>query len=206
MPSIHQQQVETDPAIITFSSEFRWLDNVNKASSQNPSYPASEPVITMTIIDDLYLQELHPVCTENHDVSYLDLNNSGGNRFSRDVCISIPHAEPWGAPTFHALQEWEGFVTEINEKTFVARLVDLKVGQGTDEEEARIPLSVLSDQDKAKLRLGSIFRWVIGYERHVTGRRRTGSEIVLRDVPLITEDDLRDGEVWAREVISSFDL
>lgn len=206
MPHIHQEQIENQAAIFVYSSKFRWLDNVDKNSSQNLEHPAAEPDITMAILDEAYSQESRSVHTDNYEVDYLDSNGHGGNGLGRVVHLSIPPVEPWSAATFHALQEWEGYVIKIDEKNFVARLVDLTVGLGPEEEEAEIPMSVLSDEDKAKLRLGSIFRWVIGYERHVTGRRRTSSELVLREGPPITEKDLQDGETWAHKVISSLNL
>ena len=113
---------------------------------------------------------------------------------------------PQPTATFHALQEWEGFVLEIGETDFVARLVDLTAGMEQEEEEAVIPLAELSDEDFDKMRLGSIFRWVIGYERTVAGTKRRVSQIVFRDLPAITKMDLRDGEKWAHEIIRSLSL
>ena len=53
---------------------------------------------------------------------------------------------------------------------------------------------------------GSIFRWVIGYERSVTGTRKRVSRIVfLRDLPTTTEADLRDAEAWAEETARAFE-
>lgn len=117
---------------------------------------------------------------------------------------SLPLPQP--AATFHALQEWEGYVLEIGETDFVARLVDLTAGSEQEEEEAVIPLVELSDEDSAKMRPGSIFRWVIGYERTVAGTKRRVSQIVFRDLPAITRVDLRDGETWALETIRSLGL
>ena len=58
-----------------------------------------------------------------------------------------------------------------------------------------------------KMRPGSIFRWVIGYERLAVGkRRRRVSEFVFRDLPAFTESDLRDGETWADDIMKSLDL
>ena len=108
--------------------------------------------------------------------------------------------------TFHALQEWEGYVLEIGETDFVARLVDLTAGSEQEEEEAVIPLVELSDEDSANMRPGSIFRWVIGYERTVAGTKKRVSQIVFRDLPAITRIDLRDGETWALETIRSLGL
>ncbi len=114
--------------------------------------------------------------------------------------------ERWAAPTSHALQEWEGYVVLIGDKHFVARLVDLTAGSTHEEEEADIPLAEVSGEDAAKMRPGSVFRWVIGYQRSANGTKRRVSEIAFRDVPEITEADLRAGEAWAHEAIRSLDL
>lgn len=110
------------------------------------------------------------------------------------------------AATFHALQEWEGYVLEIGESDFVARLIDVTAGSAQEEEEAVIPLVELSNEDSAKMKPGSIFRWVIGYERTVAGTKRRVSQIVFRDLPAITRMDLTDGETWALETIRSLGL
>lgn len=125
---------------------------------------------------------------------------------ARVVDFPQPLPLPQPAATLHALQEWEGYVLEIGETDFVARLVDLTAGSEQEEEEAVIPLVELSDEDSAKMRQGSIFRWVIGYERTVAGTKRRVSQIVFRDLPAITRIDLRDGETWALETIRSLGL
>ena len=117
------------------------------------------------------------------------------------LVLDLPTPERWAAPTFHALQEWEGYVVSITDKHFVARLVDLTAGSTHEEEEADIPLVEVSGEDAAKMRPGSVFRWVIGYERSATGTKKRVSQIAFRDVPEITEADLRDGEAWAHEAI-----
>ena len=109
-------------------------------------------------------------------------------------------------PTFHALQEWEGYVIEVGDTVFVARLVDLTAGSSHEQEEADIPLDEISDKDSAKMRPGSVFRWVIGYERSAAGTKKRVSQIVFRDLPEITKTDLRDGEVWASDTIRSLKL
>ena len=124
--------------------------------------------------------------------------------FSRIFEFSISQPKP--TPTFHALQEWEGYVLEIGDTVFVARLVDLTAGSSLEQEEADIPLEEISDKDSAKMRPGSVFRWVIGYERSAAGTKKRVSQIVFRDLPEITKTDLRDGEVWASDTIRSLKL
>ena len=110
------------------------------------------------------------------------------------------------SPTFHALQEWEGHVVDVGAADFVARLVDLTAGSSHEEEEALIPLTEISDADAGRMRTGSIFRWVIGYERSASGTKKRVSQIVFRDLPGVTRADLREGREWARETMRSLGL
>ena len=121
-----------------------------------------------------------------------------------DIVLDLP-PQPRRVPsaTFHALQEWEGYVLNIGEEDFEARLIDLTAGAMHEGEEATVPLQEISDHDAKKLCVGAIFRWVIGYE-HTAGRnRRRVSQIVFRDLPGVTKSDLRDGEAWARSMFQS---
>ena len=128
-----------------------------------------------------------------------------GDDFSR--IVDLPPLPPRRPPsvTLHALQEWEGYVVEIGETDFVARLVDLTAGATHEEEEAAIPKAEISDGDAGKMCEGSFFRWVIGYERSAAGTKKRVSQIVFRDLPAMTEGDRRAGEAWARETMQSFD-
>ena len=107
--------------------------------------------------------------------------------------------------TLEVLQEWEGYVVDIGETDFVARLIDLTAGSEHEDEEATIPLAEISDDDVARMREGSIFRWVIGYERSVSGTKKRVSQIVFRDLPVITAADLREAEAWAEETARAFE-
>ena len=107
---------------------------------------------------------------------------------------------PERSSTLHALQEWEGYVLEIREEEFEARLIDVTADASHEGEEATIPLEELSDHDAKKMRVGSIFRWVIGYERSPAGTKKRVSHIVFRDLPAITNDDKRHGEIWVRKM------
>ena len=120
----------------------------------------------------------------------------------------LPPRAPRRVPsaTFHALQEWEGYVVDVGAADFVARLVDLTAGSSHEEEEAVIPLTELSDTDADRMRNGSIFRWVIGYERSASGTKKRVSQIVFRDLPRMTRADLREGREWARETMQSLGL
>ena len=106
--------------------------------------------------------------------------------------------------TLHALQEWEGYVLEKTATKFTARLADLTNGVLHEGEEADIPLTELADHQIASVKPGAIFRWVIGYEQAPMRPLKRVSVIVFRDLPIVTESDLRAGDAWARDVLQAF--
>ena len=106
--------------------------------------------------------------------------------------------------TFYARQEWEGHVVTINGTEFTARLVDLTGGGSVEEEEAQIPLEEVSESDAAKMQVGSIFRWVIGFKRSVMGQKERVSLIVFRDLPAVSRSDQQAGKVWAKKILAVF--
>ncbi len=107
-------------------------------------------------------------------------------------------------PTMVALQEWEGYVVDIEALAIVARLIDLTAGHTHETVEATIPVEELSERDVSNMELGSFFRWVIGYERSPEGTRKRVSLIVFRDLPRITESDIEEGKKWGRRISASF--
>lgn len=127
-----------------------------------------------------------------------------GDSLARRIDFPLPPERRAPRVTLHALQEWEGYVVDIGKTDFVARLIDLTAGAEHEDEEATIPLAEISDRDAERIREGSIFRWVIGYERSVTGTKKRVSQIVFRDLPAITAADLRDAEAWAEETERAF--
>ena len=86
----------------------------------------------------------------------------------------------------------------------MARLVDLTAGSTHEEEEAVIPLAEISEPDVANVRVGSIFRWVVGYERSPSGTKKRVSQIVFRDLPRMAERDFREARSWAHEMRRAF--
>ena len=121
----------------------------------------------------------------------------------RILDLPQPSARWSPSATLHALQEWEGYVVEIGEDEFVARLVDLTAGMSYETDEATIPMEEISEHDAEKISEGDIFRWVIGYERSASGTKRRVSQIVFRDLPRMTAADFEEGRKWAERVARS---
>ena len=107
--------------------------------------------------------------------------------------------------SLHALQEWEGYVIAIGDSDFTARLLDVTAGSSIEGEEADIPLSEISKSDAEKMKVGSIFRWVIGYERSTRNQSvKRVSLIVFRELPAITRSDEQAGLAWAEKITAAF--
>ena len=104
-----------------------------------------------------------------------------------------------------AVQEWKGCVIAMDGKAFVAHLIDLTAGATYAGEEATIPLVEVSAEDAARMCIGSIFRWVIGYTRPPSGTKKRVSQIVFRDAPRMSKADFEKGKAWARKIGHSFD-
>ena len=81
------------------------------------------------------------------------------------------------------LMEWEGSVEAIKGEEFVARLVNVATGELPPTEEARFPISELSDFQRENLKTGAIFRWVIGLQRLPNGNKQRVSELFFRRFP-----------------------
>ncbi len=98
------------------------------------------------------------------------------------------------------LQEWEGYVIDIQKELFSARLIDLTAEAETEEEEVEFQIEELSDANRKLLKMGAIFRWVIGYQRDKSGSKRRVSQIVFRRIPAWTKKDLIRAGLRAQEM------
>ena len=125
-------------------------------------------------------------------------SNAGAFRLLPPRVSTIPSA------TLHPTQEWEGQVTEIRDHEFEAWLLDVTAGDVVDREVATIPLEEVGTEDRTLMRVGSIFRWVVGYERSVGGTRRRVSQIVFLDPHRLTERDLEKGREWAEWLLEEW--
>jgi hypothetical protein len=73
--------------------------------------------------------------------------------------------------SFYAIQEWEGYVSAIDQKYLHADLVDLVTGEKRPSTHAKIPLQEIPESELRWAVLGAIFRWSIGYRRSTAGQK-----------------------------------
>ena len=103
------------------------------------------------------------------------------------------------------LIEWEGYVESIEGDEFRLRLVNIASGNAVPDEEAVFSMNDLSFEQKSRLAVGSIVRWVIGYERLASDQRRRVSELHFRRLPAHTEKDYKRAFARADDLISAID-
>lgn len=82
------------------------------------------------------------------------------------------------------LQEWEGFVIEVQNERFWARLLDVtSTNIDVEGQEAEFSIHDVGIYEQKKIREGAIFRWVIERQTEPCGTVNTVSRIVFRDLP-----------------------
>ncbi len=101
---------------------------------------------------------------------------------------------------FKKLQEWEGYVTNISNNTFHARLFDKASKHDVALEEAEFPLDDLTDDDRKLLKEGAVFNWLIGYQRFDNGGLQRVSQIIFRRIPAWTKRDFREANEYAETI------
>ena len=81
------------------------------------------------------------------------------------------------------LQNWEGFVVEVGESSFTARLLDRTSNNKFDTEIAEIPFDEVEDGDRDLVREGAILYFTIRRRRMSNGRHEVVSQLVFRRLP-----------------------
>ncbi len=102
--------------------------------------------------------------------------------------------------SFNPLQEWDGYVIEVNANSFRARLTDITNDGAVDEDEVEIPFSELDEDSQSQLAEGRLLRWSIGYQRSRTGQKTRVSRIIVRRLPAWRREDLDAAKSEARKL------
>ncbi len=166
-PALTQSDISSEPGTLTRSSQM-----ANSEISNNQLRRAIIPRQAERKIQQLRLKKA--------TVSKPEIQSTASETIPEDTdqfkIINLPAFK--AVPSFYnytlaALQEWEGKVDSIDENSFFASLVDITRNEDTVTETAEIPLDAISEEDRERLVPGAIFRWVIGYANHPSGRENT---------------------------------
>ena len=100
---------------------------------------------------------------------------------------------------FRVLQKWQGYVIEVGEETFWARLVTL-VGKEPDQE-AEIYLAEVQEYDRDWVEPGAVFYWSIGSSIKPSGTLMHASIIRFRRLPPWTKGELTVAQGRAERIM-----
>lgn len=104
--------------------------------------------------------------------------------------------------TFLASKKWEGVVLSIGEETFMARLSGL-ASKTTVEEEAELPISDVTEDDRELLQEGAFFFFSVGYITRPYGTRERSSRIRFRRLPVWSPDEILDANIRAKSILKN---
>jgi len=89
---------------------------------------------------------------------------------------------------FNAIRSWEGFVIDLYQDYFSARITDLN--EKEQDEDVEILLKDVSEDDKKLVMPGAIFYWHVGYENE-RGTVKRSSIIRFRRMPRWSSSDFK---------------
>ena len=155
-------------------------------------------VFSAVDIVDRLVEDGNSVATSSQteiDVYEADSDSFDINQSFLPPQFPVPFSSHSFTDSFKAIQKWEGYVIEVYEETFLARLVPI-VGEGSDQE-AEIYIEEVDPADRVLIAPGSVFYWSIGYLDKPSGRHRD-SYIRFRRLPAWTQRELKAAEEKAK--------
>lgn len=107
---------------------------------------------------------------------------------------------------FQVLQKWEGRVTSVDHDSgeFTAFLTD-KTNPEEPEEQVVLDIDELADNDKERLKPGSLFYWTVGHRFSASGGKTKESEIRLRRLRGFSDTTILSACKYAREMSDLFE-
>lgn len=160
------------------------------------------PVRSGTLAPKVPMEAAVSSAPKDGDTNVAEAANGARRNALPAVRPEVPECFPDRSPSLFPKQEWAGRVTAIANGTFDARLRDLT---GGGREVATIDLEEISPEDRGRIRVGSLFHWVMGYET-ISGTRSNVSRIVFLNSPRMTERDLKAGQEWADRLRAKWNL
>lgn len=137
------------------------------------------------------------------------LSAIGDQGAREDYEIGINRLREWSTRVsrparFTLLRNWEGYVLDVTDDSFLARLVDIS-GNNEGDEEAEIFLSEVVEDDRPLVEEGAVFYWSLGYRDEPNGMRIRVSGVRFRRLPSDTDLELLRARARAEETVERLD-
>ena len=139
------------------------------------------------------LSELNREDTDQTQVLHVN-GTSNALRITLDKLLPRLPAIPEAKEFFQAIQKWEGYVIDVDQDVFRARIAPIK-GEGP-EQEAEIYIEEVTEDDRALIEPGAVFYWSIGYLDRPSGRLRA-SILRFRRLPAWSKRELENADAGA---------
>jgi len=116
------------------------------------------------------------------------------------ICDVLPGA----TASFRVVQEWECCVQDISDDNtvFNAQLIDITRNRQYPDEEADFGIENVDEADRHLIKIGGIFKWMIGYEYPFVGKKKLTSKIHFVRMPVFTEQDIIRAEKKAEQFMN----
>jgi len=158
-------------------------------------------------VDRLYERQVFDQIPSREFESGEYANQTSSNAMTRLTIDPLPadiekrlRAQPGDIASFTALQEWDGYVLEVTEDAFTARLIDItNKTEPHPEEEVEIALGELDEDSQSRLSVGTLLRWSIGYQKARSGQKTRVSKIIIRRLPVWREEEIQAAKKKASE-------
>ncbi len=142
------------------------------------------------------ISEVKPRTNIQQDVDmYLGQKRDTYVEFDNKIFESIEE------PEFHLVQEFEGFVEEVLDTTFLVVLKDVAVDEDLEPEDiGEFDLSLLSESDRKRLGVGAEIRWQVGYTLDSNENKEPVFNLTLCPPQTFTKDEHLDALAEAERI------
>lgn len=156
---------------------------------------------TISLFD---IQDEDTSVSENHELMSMRTNASNPRKTSNEWIIPLNRKKVEGIDIFESLNKWEGFVTEVKEDYFCARIKDLTNDRSL-EEYVEFSFSEVNEDDIKLINEGAIFYWTIGYHVSSSGQKTRSSLIRFRRLPAWSKNAIDQREKKVNQILRILD-
>lgn len=145
----------------------------DRVSISSPEVSDSERFAASAPVEPRHVGAFWDKLSNGSDPLFVKSNEVGGE-IKQNTLIQAPalfKAKDFSGRSVNTLQEWEGLVESVGDKSFTARLRDL-TDRSRGEEFADIPFDEVDPSDMARVVTGAVFHLIIGFSKRNGSRRR----------------------------------
>jgi len=167
---------------------------------QDDSFPGTSEITSIVPRVKTVESTITSIPTEDpfHAIS----KSSEKSEYKIDDYLNLTSDDEDKSEAFDVVQQWNGHVLEVYEKTFLARMKTI-LGEDPDQE-ATIKFRAVDEEDFDLLEPGAFFYWSLGYMRRPNGVIRKHSDLRFRRLPIWREETREFAQMEAQSIRQLF--